>query len=151
MAEAKSERPILGTTLSREELEKFLPEGVPIWFSHGFSCTFASPLEFDAMQERLSLSLDRIPGATKVSPFNAPPPFRAIVVEMDKKQWTLSLKPVVDQAGRWSLEIAFRDHGRAWGSNWAIWWMLRRAILPIVDATDDKDGSFEGAQRVFPG
>ena len=146
-AVAKADRPIYGTSLGRKELEPYLPKSGPL-FAYVFSCTFASTDDLATLQTRLERGLAKIPEATKVGSYAANDPSHATVsVEFPKKQWGLGVQR--DGEGRYRLQITFREKGQAWGSNYALWHLLKEATLPLLGAKNVVEDPHDHAQRVW--
>jgi hypothetical protein len=143
----KTETPIHGTSLTRAELERHVPKG-PVRFAYVFSCSFASSKSLAQLQQLLEEKLEKIPEATRVYFYDAgDPKFDEVGVEFPKKQWSLGVKRSTGR-GRFDLQVSFRDQGRAWGSNWAIWHLLRKPALAVLGAKSVKE-DLEHTRTVF--
>ncbi len=113
-----------GTSLSQADLEPWLPDGPPV-LAWVYALRFETALPWAEMVERLSQAREEISDCRAVEQEK-----RRLYLVFDRKQWGGTIRR---DRGAYLFELSFRNIGKPWGSNHALFLLLESEVLGILE------------------
>ena len=117
---------IYGSTLTKSDLEPFIKKDEKIPFVYIYSCIGKIPHSIQEMESLIKKDKNTLPDFKSVQileNFTYGNLVKNVVIMFTRNQRSLQ---IMKQEETYLVQMSFREHGKDWGSNYAIWLLTQK-------------------------
>ena len=130
---------IYGSTLNKTDLEPFIKRDEKIPFVYIYSCIGTIPHSLEEIESQVKKEKNTLPDFKSVQileNYINGNLVEEVLIMFTKNQRSLQL---VKQEDTYLVQMSFRNHGKEWGSNYAIWLLTQKWMKDYLSFVFLKD------------